>query len=595
MDEQAQRRSLHIYELISVIIHFFPFIILLGMLSALFLLDAVLPLQGMMSNDVLLTQLSTWTLLPSHLLFPGRVIALVVPGNHVSVPYLGIQSWRRTALLMGTLLSIFLLYALALRYLPRRITRRYLLISTLLLGFICMLLPVATSSDLFSYIAYARMPVLYHLNPLTTLPIAIHTDPIYRYLYWDLQPSAYGPMWALLTSLFQWLLNISGLGGIVWMVLALRLLGLAMHLGCTLLIWSISGQLQGFIGPISLEKRMLTTLAFAWNPLLLIEACVNAHNDVVILFFILLMFWVLVRSSPSGMRASVLAAGIFALATCLKLNVAVLAPGLFGFLYLQHPRSLKRCATAALTYVGIILLLYAPFWQDGALLNLFRVNPGTNRDINTFAEFLAQLYNGIAQVHAGRAPTIYKYVIRVPLSSPAELFTHTVSMAVFVILYGLYCWRVFRTSESISSISGLISWMAIVWLLYSAIGSPWFWPWYLVTFFGLFALLEVGHTGEAWSFGLLRLPLATRLLVLSMLSLYCFYTWAPQHTSPPFLPGFLWTYFRGLYIWTLPLFAIGVPFWMKMLRSWKTILIDKLARWSRAFQPVSSKAGRVKL
>ena len=68
---------------------------------------------------------------------------------------------------------------------------------------------------------------------------------------------------AIITGLAQSLIGITGSAGIVPMVFALRLLGLASHLGSTMLIWSISGRLQRITGIISPQKRMLAALAFA--------------------------------------------------------------------------------------------------------------------------------------------------------------------------------------------------------------------------------------------------------------------------------------------------------------------------------------------
>jgi hypothetical protein len=99
-------------------------------------------------------------------------------------------------------------------------------------------------------------------------------------------------------------------------------------------------------------------------------------------------------------------------------------------------------------------------------------------------------------------------------------------------------------------------------LLYCALGTPWSWPWYAVTFFGLYALLEAYQEGNKvnsdvqWRYLRLRLPLAVRLLSFSMLTLYCFYAWGPQHSFVPGLPGFEWAYLSGLWVWLLPLLAL---------------------------------------
>src|ERR1700694_2808046 len=181
-----------------------------------------------------------------------------------------------------------------------------------------------TSPDLYSYIAYARIVVLYHLNPLTTIPIAIHSDVIYKYVLWVDQPSAYGPTWAIIACFLQWAISLFGNTHILPMVIALRVLGFAMHLLSTWLVWSITGKmyhLGGHDSTFAYRKRLGATLAFAWNPLLLFEACVNAHNDAVLLVFILLVIWALVhekttasgRGIPADLRTPVAAAVLLAL------------------------------------------------------------------------------------------------------------------------------------------------------------------------------------------------------------------------------------------------------------------------------------------
>src|SRR5216684_1882224 len=297
------------------------------------------------------------------------------------------------------------------------------------------------------------------------------------------------------------------------MVIALRLLGLTMHLSSTALIWSISGYLQRLTGSISPEQRIRATLAFAWNPLLLYEACVNAHVDATLLFLILLAIWFLVSRRTSTIQSYLLAAATLAVATCVKINIVLLVPGLLLFLYLRRPFNVRPVLAAAATYVGTIILLYVPFWRGKDTLDVILVNPNSSLDKNSVADFFSHLYNSITHITSTHGPS--------------EGVTHIIGMASFAFVYLILCWRAIRAPKRINTIPGLIRWMALVWLLYCAIGSPWYWPWYLVTFFGLFALVEATHTRKEWSFSFLRLPLATRLLAFSMLSLYCFYTWGP--------------------------------------------------------------------
>jgi hypothetical protein len=289
------------------------------------------------------------------------------------------------------------------------------------------------------------------------------------------------------------------------------------------------------------------TLAFAWNPLLLFEACVNAHNDAYILFFVLLAIWFLVRRTPLTPRAYMLATIMLALASCLKVNIALFVPGLLLFLWTQ-PRRLRALSTTLAIYGGTIVALYAPFWQQGAILDILHINPGTYRDINTLPEFLSHFYNSIVQ--------LLGYPAAAEIGSPAETMLHTLSIVIFVAAYTVSCWRALYGRHGLHTPIQLIRWMTLIWFLYCAIGTPWTWPWYTVTFFGLFALLEAVDV-EEWHkrplLGFVRLPLAVRLLAFSMLSLYCFYAWGPFATFMPWLPNFRWAYLRGLWAWLIPL------------------------------------------
>jgi hypothetical protein len=589
----------------------FPFAIFFAMVCAILLMDAILPLRDLWFHEAQLTQLGSWPVLPSLVLFPAWALIPPVPHIHITgVPGV-VQSWAKIPLLLGSFVTVFLVYLLALRRLPEHITRRYLFRSTILFGIMYMLIPIVTSPDLYSYIAYARIGVIHHMNPLTTLPIAIRTDEIYNYIYWVDQPSAYGPTWAIITCALQWLITLFGSNTILLMVIALRVFGLLMHLASVSLIWSISGQLQRLNGVTFSTTRLRATLAFAWNPLLLFEACANAHNDTMLLTLVLLAIWFLLRSAghkdqvnharrgkaliPRWSRqtadaflqldtdpgrferylfsrkkklpAAICAAAMLAFATCLKINVVLLVPGLLIYVWMQEPASdkIKRVLAVTATYGGLILLLYAPFWQGGAIFDVFSVNPATYRTINTLADFLGHFYNGIVSALG--------FPIGEPIGSLAERFTHTLTLGAFVMIYLFLCFRLLRASWHINTIDGLIRWMAVIWLVYCAIGSPWFWPWYIVTFFGLFALLEasnkdapeeileggkVRRNGIASFFDLLRGPAGintyfVRLLTFSMLSLYTFTTWGPLHTFVPGLPGFLWSYLSGLWAWILPL------------------------------------------
>lgn len=192
--------------------------------------------------------------------------------------------------------------------------------------------------------------------------------------------------------------------------------------------------------------------------------------------------------------------------------------------------------------------------------HVIRINPGTERDINSPYEFLVHLYESIR----------HRFFIGISADTGThiEKFTHTVSFLLFSLLYGFYCLRLLLVHRELTTLPSLLRAMALAWLVYCFIGSPWLWPWYFITFFGLFALIEAIDT--PWhSFhsliSVLRLPLAVRLLAFAVLCLYFFDAWIPAVAYVPLLYAFHLTFLRGLWLCLVPLLAIRFP-----LPTWRT-------------------------
>ncbi len=519
--------------------------------GAIFFLDAVLPLRDLWFYNALLTlPWRAWLLLPTHLLFPQWPGVSVLAGIHRVKPIAMAIPWQEARLLLVSIGILFLGYLLAVYYLPRYISQRFIMASTLVLGLLYTLVPVVTSQDLFSYIAYARMLLLYHLNPLVTAPIVMRHDTIFPYVYWIKQPSIYGPFWVLLCGALQGILLALGFTHVAPMVLLLRLFSLAMHLGSVLLIWSISGSMQSAMpySPLSQQRRVQATLAFAWNPLLLFEACVNAHVDTTMLFFLLLAIWLLLPRLRYPALSTTLSAIVLALASCIKITLIFFLPGLLLFLFLRYMRGRLHICLALLAYGGTLLLFYIPFWDGGKILRVLHINPGAFHTINSLYAVVIYLSASLrgSPVLPATANT----------GSPIEQLAHLASIVLFVLSYGvLLLWAIMKWRHEML-LPALVRWMALVWLLYCLLGSPWFWPWYIVTFLGLYALVEAAKAERGLLTRLFNLPLAVRLLSFSMLSLYCFVSFAPAASRIANLKDFTWSDLTGAWIWGIPLLAL---------------------------------------
>ncbi|WP_151728013.1 glycosyltransferase family 39 protein [Thermogemmatispora aurantia] len=570
------------------------FVLLLGM--ALMALGLILPLRALYFYQAFPgSWVEHWLLLPTHLLFPHQpLVSSRHPLDNQALHNVPLN-WHDLLLLGGGLALVCLLYLLALRALPPLISYRFILLSTAFLGFILVLYPALTSQDVFSYITYARIGVIYHLNPLTTLPIAISHDPIYQYIFWTTQPSAYGPTWIACTSLLQWLALQLHHSSVWSMVLLLRLFGLTMHLGATILLWSSSGLAlapQEAPSPRLRLVRLTATLALAWNPLLLLEACVNAHNDATILFLIMLACWLLFHWQRRQQLPWLLAATlVLALAACLKITFIVIFPGLLLFLLAREERRpfwqrLRLPAAMLLAYAGCIVLLYWPFWQHGAVLRLFQVNPSASMARNTPYEFLVHLYATIAQIRLIQ--------IDPNTGSYPEIIAHAIASLLFVLAYGSLCLYTLRRPASIRSLPALFGWMALAWLLFCFVGSTWFWPWYLVSWVGLSLLVLASD--KSWQ-SLLRsraFAVTTAFTAFCMLSIYAGYVWGMERTGLPFFPGLQISWLRGLWGWSFLLLLIPLMLAQRRRqRTWSTLAAPPLPLASRGQGRDPQRQGRL--
>lgn len=133
------------------------------------------------------------------------------------------------------------------------------------------LAPPLLSRDVFNYVDYARLGVTHHLNPYRYGPIAAHGDPTFPFVRWRHTPSAYGPLFTLIS----YPLAPLGLPGALWSLKAMT--GLA-SLGCVALVWRCARRIGA--------SPVFAGLLLGLNPVLLVYAVGGAHNDVLALMLL---------------------------------------------------------------------------------------------------------------------------------------------------------------------------------------------------------------------------------------------------------------------------------------------------------------------
>jgi hypothetical protein len=156
--------------------------------------------------------------------------------------------------------------------LPRRRVVSALIVTVALISAVAW--PPSFSCDVYGYVGYARMKVLYGLNPYTTTQqwLMDHHDATGPYLVWPIA-SPYGPLWTTLSVAIVWVLRAASLYA---QVVAMKLVAAGALVAAA---WG-GGRVAERLSP---GRGELTRLAIGLNPLFVIEAAGNAHNDFVMM------------------------------------------------------------------------------------------------------------------------------------------------------------------------------------------------------------------------------------------------------------------------------------------------------------------------
>lgn len=203
-----------------------------------------------------------------------------------SFQYLGyFQRLLSTQIYLVILIALFTFYLLILRAVHRQqFSARKIWFLILATAGILWLSYNAFSYDLFNYIFDAKIVTFYHQNPYLHKALDFPTDPMLGFMHWTHRLYPYGPLWLAIS------VPLSFLGFQKFLLTAILFKGLAVG-GYLAAAWFIFRILQK-----TAPKLALVGLAmFAFNPLVVIESLVSAHNDIVMMALVLGALWLLLE------------------------------------------------------------------------------------------------------------------------------------------------------------------------------------------------------------------------------------------------------------------------------------------------------------
>jgi hypothetical protein len=439
--------------------------------------DRLVPLLNFLPTSALISSWGAW--LPGNFLFSSDVLT----------------SARNTIILELQVLAIlffacYLLAALCVVRQPAK-TRAFrhlpIWIGAIGAGGILALTPSLPSHDLFVYADYGHVLTTYHSNPFFVAPSAVSHDQLTMLNDWRATTVAYGPLWLSYCAL------ISFFGGdqpLLYLFIY-RLLGLLFHLINIGLVTAILRRTR-----CSSRTVLLGTLLYAWNPLVLLESTLTAHNDIYIITLILVGILLSIRAQQADFlrpRFYLPPLIAFTLTAMIKITAG---PLIVCFLLLlayqamqdtagqiqfsRWRQAVNPVALAAAVSLGIFLLFYAPFWFGHGLPEImatFIAPPSSQRGVNS-------LFRIFVEEAKGKSSSTIPWWIQV---FNQRGVWNGINLLAFLLLLGAgTCWL--KQRPTVPAL-GLLMLYVQAGLL---IVTPWFYPWYLIELVALLPILLIG-------------------------------------------------------------------------------------------------------
>jgi Glycosyltransferase family 87 len=345
----------------------------------------------------------------------------------------GVRLGFRTFLIAVLVASVAygVLALLAARAPEVSISKRWAIVLIGVLHLLVFAGPILISTDVFSYIDYARLGVEHGLNPYLHGPAAATGDPVFKYVGhdWRRVATAYGPLYTLLS----YPLAPLGVDGALW---GMKLEALLASVGTLALTWRCA-RVRG-LDPV------LAIVIVGANPLYVIYGLGGAHNDLVMMLAMMGAVSLTIAPPRSDAKEASAAALIVG-GALVKATVGVLLP----FMIVSRRRLAPILGAAAALALGA-LIGYAAFGVHGI-------------------DIFAALNRDAALVSSDSFATEIAHLLGKPGVFPVD---HDLLKLALVVIVAHLLWRTWRGYDWVAA-SG---WA----LLAISVTSTWLLAWYIL-------------------------------------------------------------------------------------------------------------------
>lgn len=238
-----------------------------------------------------------------------------------------------------------------------------ILLTVLFVGIMFMICLPNTTTDVFYYMGTGRVLAKYHENPYYVtiadlINSGITNDAILNHSgYWSNTVPPYGPIWTALCAFF----SLLSFGNNTALLYIYKIFSLAVHIATCYIVYKITN-----------KKKF--ALMYGLNPFLLTEFLTNVHNDLYLVFFVMLAIYFLKKKNNIWLALVSLSCSIL-----VKYVTVIFAPFL-ALYYLRDKNKLKKflwCIVYAIFVIAIVITVYSFFFNNIAdFLNILKTQQG---------------------------------------------------------------------------------------------------------------------------------------------------------------------------------------------------------------------------
>lgn len=324
---------------------------------------------------------------------------------------------------------------------------------------ILLIIPPIGSSDIYNYIFRTKVLTVYHENPYLVPAGNFPNDPLADYAQagGGQTPLTYGPLWLGLALIP----TILAKGTVFWGAFSFKLLAIILSSATCYLIFKILKQMKP-------DYQYLGTLLYAFNPLLLFEIANNGHNDIAMMFLVILSTYYFIEN-----RFYLSFIGL-TLAVLVKYIALILIPILFLFILnglSTKKEKIKFAFFSLFIFSSLIILSY--FLTGGTIL--------IGKGVKAIADIFCPLFLPPLSF------VIYLFSTTFDLKT-SKIIVKFLTNFLFMVIYIYLLIKIIKQKNKESFDLIIFYSTAILGFLILAVSQ--LMPWYLIWFFPLAILIR---------------------------------------------------------------------------------------------------------